>query len=88
MPGNDPPLISLMVSVDVKQHVYCEHARFCVEVFYALYINFHSFIYLLEVTELRSCVKAEVAVLGSQSLMSRMFFVGVKHRERNKKTEN
>ena len=21
----------------------CEHARFCVEVFYALYINFHSF---------------------------------------------
>ena len=25
----------------------CEHARFCVEVFYALYINFHSFITLL-----------------------------------------
>ena len=24
----------------------CEHARFCVEVFYALYINFHSFIYV------------------------------------------
>ena len=23
----------------------CEHARFCVEVFYALYINFHSFIH-------------------------------------------
>ena len=23
---------------------HCEHARFCVEVFYALYINFHSFI--------------------------------------------
>ena len=22
----------------------CEHARFCVEVFHALYINFHSFI--------------------------------------------
>ena len=22
----------------------CEHARFCVEVFYALYKNFHSFI--------------------------------------------
>ena len=22
----------------------CEHARFCVEGFYALYINFHSFI--------------------------------------------
>ena len=21
----------------------CEHARFCVDVFYALYINFHSF---------------------------------------------
>ena len=25
----------------------CEHTRFCVEVFYALYINFHSFIYSL-----------------------------------------
>ena len=25
----------------------CEHARFCVEVFYALYINFHSFILVL-----------------------------------------
>ena len=24
----------------------CEHARFCVEVFYALYINFHSFIHI------------------------------------------
>ena len=24
----------------------CEHARFCVEVFYALYINFHSFIFI------------------------------------------
>ena len=23
----------------------CEHARFCVEVFYALYINFHAFIF-------------------------------------------
>ena len=23
----------------------CEHARFCVEAFYALYINFHSFIH-------------------------------------------
>ena len=23
----------------------CEHARFCVEVFYALYINFHSSIH-------------------------------------------
>ena len=23
----------------------CEHARFCVEFFYALYINFHSFIH-------------------------------------------
>ena len=26
----------------------CEHARFCVEVFYALYINFHSFIHSFE----------------------------------------
>ena len=24
----------------------CEHARFCVEGFYALYINFHSFIHV------------------------------------------
>ena len=26
-------------------YLRCEHARFCVEVFYALYINFHSFIH-------------------------------------------
>ena len=26
----------------------CEHARFCVEVFYALYITFHSFIHSLK----------------------------------------
>ena len=26
----------------------CEHARFCVEGFYALYINFHSFIHSLQ----------------------------------------
>ena len=25
----------------------CEHARFCVDVFYTLYINFHSFIHSL-----------------------------------------
>ena len=65
MPGSDPPLISLMVSVDVKQHVY-----------------------LLEVIELRSCVKAEVVVLGSPSLISLMVFVDVKHQERKKKKEN
>ena len=31
----------------VLQHCIwcCEHARFCVEVFYVLYINFHSFIH-------------------------------------------
>ena len=28
----------------------CEHARFCVEVFYALYINFHSFIRVIIIT--------------------------------------
>ena len=25
----------------------CEHARFCLEVFYALYINFHSFTHII-----------------------------------------
>ena len=29
----------------------CEHARFCVEVFYALYINFHSFIHSFKTQE-------------------------------------
>ena len=29
----------------------CEHARFCVEVFYALYINFHSFIQLSQLSD-------------------------------------
>ena len=29
----------------------CEHARFCVEGFYALYINFHSFIHSLRTRE-------------------------------------
>ena len=28
----------------------CEHARFCVEVFYALCINFHSFIHTSDVS--------------------------------------
>ena len=28
----------------------CEHARFCVEGFYALYINFHSFIHSLSLS--------------------------------------
>ena len=31
----------------------CEHARFCVEVFYALYINFHSFIHSRETLSFR-----------------------------------
>ena len=40
----------LVVLACESLHVYtvciwrCEHARFCVEGFYALYINFHSFI--------------------------------------------
>ena len=45
-------------------------------------------VYLLEVTELRNCVKAEVAVLGSPSLISLMVFVDGKKHERNKKKEN
>ena len=40
-----PSLISLVVSVDVKHHVY----------------------FLLCITEFRSCVKVEVAVLGCPS---------------------
>ena len=41
----------LVVLACESLHVYtvciwrCEHARFCVEGFYALYINFHSFIH-------------------------------------------
>ena len=34
--------------------------------------------------EVRSCVKEEVAVLGSPSLTSLMFFVDVKYHERRK----
>ena len=83
----------------------CEHARFCVEVFYALYINFHLFIHSSHIvqelcesrggrpglsvlmsllcfcgrkatntstnsdiySEFKSCVKVEVAALGSPS---------------------
>ena len=38
----------------------CEHARFCVEVFYALYnINFHSFIHYLAET-LNSCAHCQI----------------------------
>ena len=46
----------LVVLACESLHVYtvciwgCEHARFCVEVFYALYINFHSFIHVLSTT--------------------------------------
>ena len=35
-------------------------------------------------SELRSCVKAEVAVLGSPSLISLMVSVDIKHHERRK----
>ena len=36
----------------------CEHARFCVEVFYALYVNFHSFI------QGRGCRESDVRSVG------------------------
>ena len=45
---HESPLVVLACE---SLHVYtvciwrCEHARFCMEVFYALYINFHSFIH-------------------------------------------
>ena len=47
----------------------CEHARFCVEGFYALYINFHSFIHSplpgrvsLTIFFVRACVCAGLCV--------------------------
>ncbi len=40
----------------------CEHARFCVEVFYALYINFHSFIHSFSSWILTSCQPHMVTV--------------------------
>ena len=36
-------------------------------------------------TELRRCVKVEVGVLGSPSLISFMVSVGIKHQQRKKK---
>ena len=51
------PLISLVVSVDVKHHGY-------------LYTS----------SKLRSCVKVEVAVLGSPTLLSRVVSGAVKQR--------
>ena len=43
----------------------CEHARFCVEVFYAQYINFHSFIHVCRylVTLYRAMVDAVMAAI-------------------------
>ena len=34
----------------------CEHARFCVEVFYALYINFHSFTHNVSEQRDKGCI--------------------------------
>ena len=31
---------------------HCEHARFCVDVFYVLYLNFHSFIHSIHLQTL------------------------------------
>ena len=53
--GGGPYLISLVVSVDAKHHVYLGRR-----------------------SELRSCVKVQVAVLGSSSLISLMVSVAVK----------
>ena len=36
----------------------------------------------MAVTELRSCVKVEVAVLDSPSILSLMVFVDIKHRKK------
>ena len=39
----------------------CEHARFCVEVFYVLHINFHSFIHSIRCAKLLTCASEEWA---------------------------
>ena len=60
----------------------CERARFCVEVFYALYINFHSFIHYAICLEKLSAneqffVDAETAISLSniQLRLYQMFFL-------------
>ena len=44
----------------------CEHARFCVEVFYALYINFHSFIHSSR--QLKNVYKSETRMTAASVL--------------------
>ena len=46
----------------------CEHARFCVEVFYALYINFYSFIHSsvplsLSRTDTRARLNMQISII-------------------------
>ena len=56
-------------------------------IFFMRHINFfiHSFIrYSFIRSELRRCVKVEVAVLGSPSLISPMVSADVKHHERRR----
>ena len=43
----------------------CEHARFCVEGFYALYINFHSFIHTTTTTTTTTTTSASAAAAAS-----------------------
>ena len=43
----------------------CEHARFCVEGFYALYMNFHSFIHSL--IKLRIGLQCQQGVVGGSA---------------------
>ena len=64
-PSSPPSLISLVVYVDVKHHVYS----------------------LMRQPDLRSCVKVEVAVLGSLSLLSLMVSVDVKQHWIHKKRQ-
>ncbi len=47
----------------------CEHARFCVEGFYALYINFHSFIH--SSVHDTPAVEREVGVGGARQIEKR-----------------
>ena len=76
-----PSLIVLRVSVDVKQHSAINHLhtpRFSPSLTNPLVsVDVKHHVYLSEESEPRSCVKVEVAVLGSPSLIVRTVSVDV-----------
>ena len=77
-----PSVIVPMVSVDVKQHSAINHLhtpRFSPSLTNPLVsVDVKHHVYLSEESEPRSCVKVEVAVLGSPSVIVLMLSVGVK----------